>query len=74
MVTKPVTALTPDKLRKAPVEDMPVPKTVMASAMVIPPVNCNAAPLATVVPDAVEPNPDELVTDKVPELTVVAPV
>ena len=73
-VTKLVRALTPDKLRKAPADEIPVPVTEMASAKLMPPVNCRAAPLATVVVPAVLPKAAELLMDKVPELTSVEPV
>ena len=73
-VTKLVKTLAPDKLRKAPVDEIPVPVTVMASATLMPPVNCRAAPLATVVPAAVLPKPVSLLTDNVPAFTKVAPV
>ena len=73
-VTKPETAFSPDKLRNAPVDEIPVPVTEMASATLMPPVNCRAAPLATVVPAAVLPKPVALATDKVPALTRVVPV
>ena len=73
-VTKPVKALAPDKLRNAPVDETPVPKTVMASGTVTLLVNCSDAPLATVVMPAVLPRPVELDTDKMPPFTLVAPV
>ena len=60
---------------KAPPELIPVPFNVNASGpIVIPPDNSNAAPSATVVPDAVVPSPVALDIANVPAETVVAPV
>ena len=73
-VTMLVKTLAPDKLRKAPADETPVPVTEMASATLMPPVNCRAAPLATVVVPAVLPKPVALLTDNVPAFTRVAPV
>ena len=67
-------ATVPDKLL-VPVEVAKVPPwSVMASAPTATPCKSSVAPLATVVPAAVVPNPDALVMAKVPADTVVAPV
>ncbi len=73
-VTKPVTELVPDRLRSAPVAPMPVPCTVKASGLATPPMNCKAAPLATVVPAAEVPKALEWATVSAPALTLVRPV
>ena len=64
----------PDKLL-VPVEVATVPPlSVMASAPTAAPRRSRVAPLATVVPAAVVPNPDAFVMAKAPAETVVAPV
>ena len=67
-------ATVPDKLL-VPVEVAKVPPlSVMASAPTAAPRRSRVAPLATVVPPAVVPNPDALVMAKVPADIVVVPV
>ena len=67
-------ATVPDKLL-VPVEVAKVPPfKVMASAPMVTACKSSVAPLATVVPAAVVPNPEALVIAKVPADTVVAPV
>ncbi|BDU53077.1 hypothetical protein LINBF2_13120 [Limnohabitans sp. INBF002] len=73
-VTAPRTELVPERFRKAPVPPMPVPCTVRLSAVDTPPLNCKAAPLATVVPAAAEPKALEWATVSAPALTLVRPV
>ena len=72
-VMPPVSALAPDKLRTAPLLEIPVPESVRASASVMPPESSSAPPL-TVVPPAAVPKPPEFVTRNTPPLMVVAPV
>ena len=65
----------PEIFLKAPPELIPVPFNVNASApIVIPPDNCNAAPSATVVPDAVVPRAVSFAAVKTPAEIIVAPV
>jgi len=67
--------LFPEIFLKAPPELIPVPFNVKASApIVIGPDNSNAAPSATVVPDAVVPREVALVALNAPAETVVRPV
>ena len=68
IVTPPDRLLLPDVVANVP------PLSVMASAPTMTPCKSSVAPLATVVPLAVVPNPDALVMAKVPAETVVAPV
>ena len=56
-VIPPVQVLLPERLRNAPLLVTPAPSSVSNSpATVMPPCNCNCAPLATVVPPP-EPTP-----------------
>jgi hypothetical protein len=64
----------PPKLRKAPLEDAPVPEIVMLSPIVTPPDTCRVAPLVTVVEPAVVPNAEACDTANVPADTDVAPL
>ena len=65
----------PEIFLKAPSVLIPVPFNVNASApIVIPPDNCNAAPLATVVPPAIVPRAVLFDANNTPAEIVVAPV
>ena len=67
--------LFPERFLKAPPELIPSPFIVNASApIVIVPDNCNAAPLATVVPDAVVPRAVLFAAVNAPAEIVVRPV
>src|SRR4029453_11690821 len=74
-VTGPLQEFVPLMLPNAPSFEMPLPFNVNVSAPTkIPFKICNAAPLATVVPDAVVPNAVELCIFRTPALINVAPV
>ena len=67
-------ATVPDRLLVPVDVEIVPPLMVKASAPTETPWRSRVAPLATVVPAAVVPNPDALVMAKVPADTVVAPV
>jgi hypothetical protein len=73
-VTVPITVLLPLLLFRAPVLLTPVPLSVMASAVVIPPDRLSVAPLLTVVAPAFVPRAVLLATTRVPALIDVVPV
>ena len=74
-VTAPARALSPEKLRRAPAEETPVPSSVTASAAtVMPPKSRSSAPDATDVAPAEAPRPEAWLTASTPAETVVAPV
>ena len=59
-VMAPLQELLPLVLRSAPPPLTPVPLRLEVSpATVMPPCNCNCAPLATVVPELVVPSAEE---------------
>ena len=73
LVTAPVPEMTPDKLAALVVLLVKVPLSAIASAPTAAR-RFNVAPLATVVPPSVVPNPVALKTPSVPALTVVVPL
>ena len=73
-VIAPASVLLPEKLRRAPLPEMPVPVSEMASAAtVMPPWTRSSAPSATVVPAAAVPRAVSWPMARTPQLTVVAP-